>query len=200
MQSVSRRHIENSGGPETKIHALSDNQGRPLAFHLAGANVSDFTDAEALLPLIPQGGILHGDMGYDSDRIRRALETKGAFPNIPPRKTRKWKNCFSPYLYKSPNVIERRFGRLKEFRRIATRHDCNARNFLSAPRFVATVCYWLLFLSLVRSNIYSICINFFSSKPLLSYQSNLKPFERTYFPNSLRSGWLYCLTLSLDQV
>ncbi|WP_425089934.1 hypothetical protein [Stappia sp.] len=40
-----------------------------MAFHFTGANVSDFTGAEALLPLIPSKGILHGDKGYDSDRI-----------------------------------------------------------------------------------------------------------------------------------
>lgn len=105
--------------------------------------MSDFTGAEALLPLIQQGGILHGDKGYDSDRIRRVLEAKGTLPNIPPRKTRKWKNCFSPYLYKGRNVIERMFGRLKEFRRIATRYDRNAKNFLSSLCLAATVCYWL---------------------------------------------------------
>lgn len=131
------------GGPGTKIHALSDNRGRPIAFHLTGANVSDFTGAEALLPFVPANGVLHGDKGYDSDRIRRIVEARGSLPNIPPRKTRKWKNCFSPYLYKGRNVIERMFGRLKEFRRISTRYDRNARNFLSSLCLAATVCYWL---------------------------------------------------------
>ncbi|MEP1573581.1 transposase, partial [Roseibium album] len=41
------------------------------------------------------------------------------------------------------NVIERMFGRLKEFRRISTRYDRNARNFLSSLCLAATVCYWL---------------------------------------------------------
>jgi len=35
-------------------------RGRPIACHLTGANVSDFTGAEALLPLVPKNGILHG--------------------------------------------------------------------------------------------------------------------------------------------
>lgn len=65
------------------------------------------------MPLVPANGVLHGDKGYDSDRIRRTVEARGSLPNIPPRKTRKWKNCFSPYLYKGRNVIERMFGRLK---------------------------------------------------------------------------------------
>jgi transposase len=95
------------------------------------------------LPFVPANGVLHGDKGYDSDRIRRIVEARGSLPNIPPRKTRKWKNCFSPYLYKGRNVIERMFGRLKEFRRIATRYDRNARNFLSSLCLAATVCYRL---------------------------------------------------------
>ena len=105
--------------------------------------MSDFTAAEALLPRIPAGSLLHADKGYDSDRIRRQVEAAGAVPNIPPRRTRNWKNCFSPYLYRSRNAIERMFGRLKEFRRIATRYDRNATNFLAAISIAATICYWL---------------------------------------------------------
>jgi transposase len=95
------------------------------------------------LPFVPANGVLHGDKGYDSNRIRRTVEARGLLPNIPPRETRKWKNFFSPYLYKGRNVIERMFGRLKEYRRIANRYDRNARNFLSALCLAAIVSYWL---------------------------------------------------------
>ena len=64
-------------------------------------------------------------------------------PNIPPKANRRWKNCFSPYLYRSRNAIERMFGRLKDFRRIATRYDRLAHNFLAAVCLAATLCYWL---------------------------------------------------------
>ena len=120
------------GGPTTKIHALSDQEGRPIAFHLTGGNVSDFTGAKALLPFVPQNVILHGDKGYDSNAIRGALKAVGTLPNIPPKKNRKWKNCFSPMLYKRRNAIERLFCRLKDFRRIATRYDRYVKNFLAA--------------------------------------------------------------------
>ncbi len=131
------------GGPGTKIHVLSDNRGRPIAFHLTGANVSDFSGAEALLPFVPTNGVLHGDKGYNSDRICRIVEARGSLPNIPPHKTRKWKNCFSPYFYKGRNVIEKMFGRLEEFRRFSTRYDRNARSSLSSLCLAATFCYWL---------------------------------------------------------
>ena len=64
-------------------------------------------------------------------------------PNIPPKVNRRWKNCFSPFLYRDRNAIERMFGRLKDFRRIATRYDRSATNFLAAVCLAATVSYWL---------------------------------------------------------
>ena len=67
-----------------------------------------------------------------------ARSSKGAAPNIPPKSNRRWKNCFSPYLYRNRNAIERMFGRLKDFRRIATRYDRLAHNFLAAVCLAAT--------------------------------------------------------------
>ena len=64
-------------------------------------------------------------------------------PNIPPKINRRWKNCFSPSLYRDRNAIQRMFGRIKDFRRIATRYDRSAPNFLAAVAIVATVCYWI---------------------------------------------------------
>ncbi len=87
--------------------------------------------------------ILHGDKVYDSDEISRQVEGMGAMPNIPPRSNRLWKNCFSPVLYRDRNAIERMFCRLKDFRRIATRYDRLAINFLAAVSIAATVSYWL---------------------------------------------------------
>ena len=81
--------------------------------------MADCTAADALLDQMPAAAILNGDKGYDSDVLRRKIESKGAAPNIPPKANRRWKNCFSPYLYRDRNAIERMFGRLKDFRRIA---------------------------------------------------------------------------------
>tara|TARA_B100001939_G_scaffold171849_1_gene148111 strand:- start:45 stop:323 length:279 start_codon:yes stop_codon:yes gene_type:complete len=92
---------------------------------------------------LPKGDILHGDKGYDSNAVRRKVEAMGMAPNIPPKSNRVWKNCFSPALYKRRNAIERMFGRIKDFRRIATRYDRTAQHFQSALYLVAAVCYWL---------------------------------------------------------
>jgi transposase len=122
---------------------LTDAQCRPIAFLLTGGNVADCTAGAALLARLPACDILHGDKGYDSDAIRRQVENGGVMPNIPPNANRKWKNCFSPFLYRNRNAIERMFCRLKDFRRVATRYDRNAANFLAAVCLAATVSYWL---------------------------------------------------------
>ncbi|MBK9082660.1 MAG: IS5 family transposase [Rhizobiales bacterium] len=131
------------GGRTTKIHALTDARRRPLAFMLTGGNVADCTAGAALLGRLPECEILHGDKGYDANAICLQVEERGAMPNIPPKANRKWKNCFSPFLYRNRNAIERMFCRLKDFRRVATRYDRSAVNFLAAVCIAATVSYWL---------------------------------------------------------
>jgi len=122
---------------------LSDGEGRPLAFLLTGGQVADCCAGEVLLGSLAAGVIVHADRGYDSDAIRRQIEAAGCTPNIPPKANRRWKPCFSPFLYRGRNAIERMFGRLKDFRRIATRYDKLATTFLAAVCLAATVTYWL---------------------------------------------------------
>src|SRR5215204_2285015 len=131
------------GGRTTKIHALTDGECRPIALMITGGQVADCTAGELLLEQMPHAPILHGDKGYDSNAIRRRVEGKGVMPNIPPKANRRWKNCFSPFLYRNRNAIERTFCRLKDFRRIATRYDRLATNYLAAVCLAAAVSYWL---------------------------------------------------------
>jgi transposase len=105
---------------------------------LTGGQVADCTAGAELLARMPACDILHGDKGYDSNALRRQIEDRGALPNIPPKANRKWKNCFSPFLYRNRNAIERMFCRLKDFRRVATRYDRSAVNFLAAVYIAAT--------------------------------------------------------------
>lgn len=83
------------------------------------------------------------DAAYDSDLIRTVLQMRGTQPVIPNNPTRKNRYPFSRKTYKMRNIIERTFSRLKDFRRIATRYDKLAQNFLSAVTLVSVVCYWL---------------------------------------------------------
>jgi transposase len=110
---------------------------------LTGGNVADCTAGHELLKRLPDARILHADKGYDTDAIRRQVEANGTMPNIPPKVTRRWTSKFSRVLYRDRNAIERMFCRLKDFRRIATRYDRLAINFLAAICIAATVCYWL---------------------------------------------------------
>lgn len=116
---------------------LTDCDCQAIAFLLTGSQVADSTAGSALLEQVPAARILHGDEVYDSNATRRQVEKIGTMPNIPPKANRRWKNCFSPVLYRDRNAIERMFCRMKDFRRVATRYARNAVNFLAA------VCYWL---------------------------------------------------------
>ena len=132
------------GGRTTKIHALTD---RALPAHRLPADRRPGRRLHGGIGIfskqMPPARILHGDKGYDSNAIRHQVEENGTMPNIPPKANRRWKNCFSPVLYRDRNAIERMFCRLKDFRRIATRYDRIADNFLAAVCLAATVSYWL---------------------------------------------------------
>jgi transposase len=131
------------GGRNTKLHALTDRQGRPLAFLLTPGQAADCKAAEALLIDLPPGCVVLADRAYDTNVVRRLIEAQQAAPNIPSKITRKWKSCFSPYLYKRRNAIERMFCRLKDFGRLATRYDKLAANFLASVHLAAALTWWL---------------------------------------------------------
>ena len=86
--------------------------------------------------------IVLADKAYDADRIRALIEEQGAAPNIPAKSNRKWKPCFSKRLYRERNLIERGFSKLKHFRRVATRYDKLAANFLTMVQ-LASIRLWL---------------------------------------------------------
>ena len=131
------------GGRNTKVHAITDRQGRPLAFLLTPGQSADCKAGERLLANLPRRCIVHADRAYDSNRIRDIIEDQGAVPNIPPKRNRVWKSCFSKTLYKGRNAIERMFCRLKDCRRLATRYDKLAANFLGNIHLAAAVMWWL---------------------------------------------------------
>ena len=86
---------------------------------------------------------LLGDKAYDSNSFRKSLRTDGIRPVIPGRSNRKKRIRHDKQAYKGRNVIERCYGRLKDFRRVATRYDKLARNFFSTVCLAAVVLFWL---------------------------------------------------------
>src|SRR3546814_3496112 len=83
------------------------------------------------------------DRGYDADWFRDALQEKVITPCIPGRKIRNKTVKYDKRRYKRRNRIEIMFGRLKDWRRVATRYDRCPRAFFSAIALAATVIFWL---------------------------------------------------------
>jgi transposase len=82
------------------------------------------------------------DRGYDADWIRMLVNEQGARANIPPKRNRKDPICFSPHLYRARNLLERFFNRIKHRRRVATRYDKLAANYLAFVQ-LASIRLWL---------------------------------------------------------
>ena len=132
------------GGRTTKIHALTDAQGRPCAFLLTPGNVADISVAQQLLAALPATALLLGDKGYDANSLRLMLQERGTKAVIPSTAARKQPFPLDRKTYRQRNVIERMFCRLKDFRRIATRYDKLGRHFLAGLCLAASVSYWAL--------------------------------------------------------
>ncbi len=101
----------------TKLHTVTDANGRPLSFFITAGQVSDYTGAAALLDDLPKAEWMLAHRGYDADWFRDALEQKGIKPCIPGRKSRSLPVRYDKRRYKRRKRIEIMFGRLKEVRR-----------------------------------------------------------------------------------
>jgi len=117
------------GGLSTKIHMASDAHGRPLRLILTAGQVNDITQAPALLQGFEPTHVL-ADKGYDSRALVAQIEAMDATAVIPPR-TCQQARAFNKQIYRARNAIERCFGGLKQWRRIATRYDRKDRHFMA---------------------------------------------------------------------
>src|SRR5229473_3420740 len=111
------------GGLTSKIHAVVDSNGLPVRLALSPGEAHDVRLAGKLLSRLKSGSMLLADRGYDADWIRELAMKKGAWANIPPKSNRGDPICFSPYLYRARNRVERFFNRIKQCRGAATRYD-----------------------------------------------------------------------------
>jgi len=127
----------------TKLHAVTDDDGRPIRFFMTAGQVSDYIGAAALVGNLPAADWLLADRGYDADWFRNALLDKDIRPCIPGRKSRSRTIKYDKRRYKRRNRIEIMFGWLKDWRRVATRYDRCPKVFLSAVALAATVLFWL---------------------------------------------------------
>ena len=111
------------GGMNTKLHAIADANDRPLSFFMTAGQVSDYIGAATLLDDLPEAQWLLGDRGDDADWFRDALQAKGIQPCIPGRRSRNEPVKYDKRRYRHRSRIEIMFGRLKDWRRVATRYD-----------------------------------------------------------------------------
>ena len=105
--------------------------------------MSDHKGARVILDALPKAKSLIADRGYDSNWFRDALGHKGIKPCIPSTRSRKRAIAHDKVLYRQRHRIENMFGRLKDWRRVATRYDRCAHTFFSAICIAATVVFYL---------------------------------------------------------
>ena len=125
-------------GLTTKVHVMTDGNATPVALHLTPGQRADCTQAGRLLSELPPGATVIADKAYGSDDILNRIKAVNGRVAIPPKANRKKPWVIDMTLYKSRNRIERFFGLIKEFRRVATRYDKRARNYLSTVMLTVT--------------------------------------------------------------
>jgi transposase len=117
-------------------------QRHAVRLALTAGEAHDNRLADKLLSRLKSGSMLLADRGYDADWIRALAARKGVLANIPPRCNRSEPICFSPYLYRARNLVERFFNKIKHCRRVATRYDKLAANYLAFIQ-LASIRLWL---------------------------------------------------------
>jgi transposase len=137
------------GGFSTKINVARDALGNPLQIVLTPGQTGDCPQAEPLLRAIlpdsvlktgaelppneglPRIGAVLGDKGYDSNDLLAYVASLEAEAVIPSKKNRNEQREIDRELYKDRNKIERFIGWIKHYRRVATRYEKTARNYLA---------------------------------------------------------------------
>ena len=109
-----------------------------MRFALTGGQASDGPQAVPLLTGIEAGAVL-ADKGYESNRIKAFIRSRGATAVIPPKANRKEPREYDRELYRHRNLIERAFNKLKHWRRTTTQYDRRSIYFLSALYLVSSV-------------------------------------------------------------
>lgn len=130
------------GGLTTKIHALVDANGLPVALKLSQGQAHDAKSAQDMLTQLKPGQILLADRAYDSDALRQDVANQGAWANIKPMPGRVRIPAFSAFLYRYRNLVERFFSKLKHFRAIATRFEKHDANYLALIK-LASARIWM---------------------------------------------------------
>ena len=124
------------GGFSTKLHVLVNGLGLPVELKVTPGQVADITEAESLLVGHDFDAAI-GDKGFDIKKLVDYIKRRGEEAVIPPRSNLKDQREFDRHLYKERNLVERFINRIKQYRRVATRYEKTARNFLAFVQVAA---------------------------------------------------------------
>ena len=117
------------GGLSNKLHLAIDSTGRPLRLIVTEGQVADILCATQLIEHLRTGAVI-ADKDYDSDAFVEEIRATRAKVVIPPRSNRKKKRRYNRELYRTRNLVERFFNRIKHFRRVSTQYDKHADSYL----------------------------------------------------------------------
>lgn len=126
------------GGVSTKIHVAVDGLGKPTKIFLSPGQDHDVTKAPNLIE-DSQADKVIADKAYDSNAVIAQIQAQGATPVIPPKANRTEQRDYDRQEYKKRNIVERFINVLKQSRRVATRYEKTARNFLGFVLFASTL-------------------------------------------------------------
>ena len=115
-----------------------DERGLPVRLALTPGQASDKAAAPALLDGLPGAPIVIADRGYDWQHLVNLVQKRGGQAHIPTQRDRKLQRSVDWDIYRQRNLVERFFCKLKHFRRVSTRYDKLARNFLAAVALAST--------------------------------------------------------------
>lgn len=115
--------------------------GCPVRFVLTAGQKGDAPQAGSLIKGLP-ADVVMADTAYDSDHLRAAIADKGAVAVIPNNPSRAQKHSLDKHLYAQRHLIECCFSKLKQFRRVATRFEKTARNYLAVIT-IAAIILWI---------------------------------------------------------
>lgn len=141
------------GGFSTKVHLRAEGQGQPMTFVLTPGQRHETVAFEQLMQ---QGAVKRvgrgrprlkprrvvGDKGYSSGAIRRSLRRRHMGITIPRRRDERRRGRFDRQMYRLRSRVEQLINRLKQFRRVATRYEKRAANYL-AVLMIAAIWLWL---------------------------------------------------------
>ena len=118
------------GGFGTKVHAAVNGLGLPARLILTPGQAADVTRAKALIEGVPFEVVI-ADKGYDSKEVVAAVEGQGGEAVVPSRGNAKTPRDTDWSRYKDRNLVERFWSKAKQYRRVATRYEKKAQNFLA---------------------------------------------------------------------